>query len=94
MSKIIGYDSKNKPAVTDGVIARHWSIFYLLMLADITSVSRDIVQSRVRVPNSDSDRTSSAGSKDALTNRLLTNIINMTKYTLERYMKLLIIARN
>jgi len=53
------------------------------MLADITSVSRDIgsfVQSRVRIPVSNSDSNVNC-KKDALTNRLLTNIIN----PLERY---------
>lgn len=43
MSKINGYDDKNKRVVVD-IIARHWNIFRdLLMLADITNVSRDIV---------------------------------------------------
>lgn len=43
MSKINGCDDKNKRVVVD-IIARHWNIFRdLLMLADITNVSRDIV---------------------------------------------------
>lgn len=79
MSKIIGYDGKNKRAVTDGVIARHWSIFRdLLMLAETSRDIGSLVRSQVvRIRVSDPDRTSSAGSKDTLNNRLLRNVINI-----------------
>lgn len=53
------------------------------MLADITSVSRDIgslARSRgMRILVSDPDRMSSAWSKDGLNNRLLTNITNIRR---------------
>ena len=59
------------------------------MLADITSVSRDIdsfARSRVvRLSISNPDRTSSAGSKDVFINRLLTNVINIRR---EHYVQL------
>ena len=53
------------------------------MLADITSVARDVdsfARSRVvRLSISNPDRTSGAGSKDVLINRLLTNVINVRR---------------
>lgn len=81
MSKINGYDDKNKRVMVDGVIARHWNIFRdLSMLADITSVSRDIVNLAhncailrlVHIRFSlDPNRVSNAESKDALTESII-----------------------